>query len=435
MNSNSSESISIAGGSPLRGEITLPGDKSISHRSLLLGALARGETTIENLARGEDVKSTRSCLGQLGIPVSRTNGKVVVKGQGLEGFQQPEGPLDAGNSGTLTRLIAGILATHPFSTEITGDDSLRSRPMERIIDPLEEMGAEIISREGGKLPLTVSGGDLVGIEHRPEVASAQVKSSVLLAGLGATDETVVVEPGPSRDHTEKMLDAMGCPIEVENNRITVEKPEKLEPLKIRVPGDFSSASYFIAAATMVEGSRLRLKDVGLNETRTGFLDLLDRMGAEIEVENYRVENGEPRGDLVVSESELTGVRLTEDEVVKSIDELPLLAVVATQADGSTEVRNAEELRVKETDRISATVENLKNLGAEIEEFSDGFVVRGKTELTGGSVNSYKDHRIAMSMAVAALVAEGETQLIEPEWVEISFPEFFELMEGLMDERN
>ena len=432
MCSDSPETISITGSRPLRGELTLPGDKSISHRSLLLGSLASGETAIENLATGEDVQSTMRCLRQLGLSVEEEGEEVLVAGQGLGGFTKPDEPLDAGNSGTLTRLIAGILATHPFETEIDGDDSLRSRPMERIIDPLEEMGAEITSREG-KLPLTVSGGDLVGIEHRPKVASAQVKSSVLLAGLGASGETTVVEPGPSRDHTEKMLDAMGCPIEVENNRITVEKPEKLEPLKIRVPGDFSSASFFIAAATMVEGSMLRLKDVGLNETRTGFLDLLDRMGATIEVENYRVENGEPRGDLVVSESELRGVRLTEDEVVKSIDELPLLAVVATQADGVTEVRNAEELRVKETDRISATVENLKNLGAEIEEFSDGFVVRGKTELTGGSVESYKDHRIAMSMAVAALVAEGETELVEPDWVEISFPGFFDLMEGLMNE--
>ena len=432
MRSSSAESVSVTGGSPLRGEITLPGDKSISHRSLLLGALARGETTIENLARGEDVKSTISCLGQLGIPISEANGKFVVKGQGLEGFKQPEGPLDAGNSGTLTRLIAGILAAHSFSTEITGDDSLRSRPMERIIDPLAEMGAEITSREG-KLPMTVSGGDLVGIEHRPKVASAQVKSSVLLAGLGASGETVVVEPGPSRDHTEKMLDAMGCPIVVCDRRIAVRRPDHLEPLEIKVPGDFSSASYFIAAASMVKGSELRVRDVGLNETRTGLLELLNRMGASIEIENSAVRNGEPRGDLVVSDSELTGVRLTEDEVVKSIDELPLLAVIATQAEGVTEVRNAEELRVKETDRISATVENLKNLGAEIEELSDGFMVRGKNELTGGSVDSYKDHRIAMSMAVAALAAEGRTELFGPEWVEISFPGFFETMEGLMDE--
>lgn len=355
-----------------------------------------------------------------------------MKGQGLEGFQQPESPLDAGNSGTLTRLIAGILATHPFSTEITGDDSLRSRPMERIIDPLKEMGAEITSR-AGKLPMTVSGGNLQGIEHRPEVASAQVKSSVLLAGLGASGETVVIEPGPSRDHTERLLEAMDCPIEVRDNRIAVKRPNRLEPLEIKVPGDFSSASYFIAAASMVKGSELRVRDVGLNETRTGLLELLDRMGASIEIENSAVRNGEPRGDLVVSDSKLNGVRLTEDEVVKSIDELPLLAVIATQAEGVTEVRNAEELRVKETDRISATVENLKNLGAEIEELPDGFTVRGKSELTGGSVNSYRDHRIAMSMAVAALAAEGRTELFGPEWVEISFPGFFETMEGLMDE--
>ncbi|MBS3736186.1 MAG: 3-phosphoshikimate 1-carboxyvinyltransferase [Candidatus Bipolaricaulota bacterium] len=422
--------ISHSEGNGLTGEMRLPGDKSISHRALLLGSLAEGKSTLAHLAPGEDVRSTINCLRELGVPLVEEEDKFVIGGQGLRGFAEPKEKLDAGNSGTLTRLIAGILATHPFKAEIDGDDSLRSRPMERIIDPLEAMGAKLDSREGS-LPLVVTGGDLLGIEYRPRVASAQVKSSILLAGLGASGKTTVVEPGPSRDHTELMLEAMGYPISVDENRITVSGPHPLDPLELKVPGDFSSAGYFIAAACLIEGSQLTIRDVGLNETRTGFLELLTEMGASIELTNSEEHNGEPRGDLVVSRSDLTGVKMTEDQVVKSIDELPLLAVVATQAEGVTEVRGAEELRVKETDRIEATVTNLKNLGADIEELPDGFIVRGRNKLSGGLVKSFRDHRIAMSAAVAALVAEGETDLVEPEWVEISYPGFFETMEGLL----
>ncbi|MBS3787952.1 3-phosphoshikimate 1-carboxyvinyltransferase [Candidatus Bipolaricaulota bacterium] len=432
MRAKSTKAIYNSRGKGLTGELTVPGDKSISHRGLLLGSLAEGRTKIENLAPGEDVRSTVTCLQALGVPLGERENQFVVEGQGLKGFSEPEGSLDAGNSGTLTRLMAGVLATYPFISEIDGDDSLRSRPMERIIEPLEAMGARIDSREG-RLPLLVNGGDLKGIKYRPEVASAQVKSSILLAGLGALGETVVLEPGPSRDHTERMLKAMGYPIQVDKNRITVSGPHKLDPLELEVPGDFSSACYFIAAACLVDGSELTIKDVGLNETRTGFLELLNSMGASIQTTNYEERNGEPRGDLVVSQSNLTGISLTEDQVVKSIDELPLLAVAATQAEGVTEVRGAEELRVKETDRIKATVSNLRNLGADIEELPDGFIVRGRSKLSGSRVESFKDHRIAMSTAVAALVAEGETELVEPEWVEISYPSFFETMEELLDD--
>ncbi|MCF7889706.1 3-phosphoshikimate 1-carboxyvinyltransferase [Candidatus Bipolaricaulota bacterium] len=430
MSEKSVKTISHSGCDGLTGEMTFPGDKSISHRGLLLGSLAEGRSTLTNLAPGEDVGRTVDCLRALGVTVVEEENKFVLEGQGLRGFTEPKGSLDAGNSGTLTRLIAGILATHSFTTEIDGDDSLRSRPMERIIDPLESMGAKLDSREG-KLPLVVTGGDLQGIEYRPEVASAQVKSSVLLAGLGASGKTTLLEPGPSRDHTERMLEAMGYPIRVDGDRITVSGPHPLDPLKLKVPGDFSSAGYFIAAACLLEGSELTIRNVGLNETRTGFLELLTEMGASIELTSSEERNREPRGDLVVSKSDLSGVSLTEDQVVKSIDELPLLAVVATQADGVTEVRGAEELRVKETDRIKATVTNLKNLGADIEELPDGFIVRGRSKLSGGRVESFRDHRIAMSTAVAALVAEGETELVEPEWVEVSFPGFFETMEGLL----
>ena len=425
-------SVRISGGNPLVGEVRVPGDKSISHRGLLLGALAEGETKISNIAPGADVRSTMNCLGQLDVNVIEKNGQVLVEGRGPEGLEEPDRPLDAGNSGTLTRLIAGILATRSFETKIDGDDSLRSRPMERIIEPLELMGAKIDSR-GGQLPLKISGGNLNGIEYRPEVASAQVKSCILLAGIGATGETTVEEVGPSRDHTERILKAMGYPIEIEGNRISVDEPTSLEPLDLEVPGDFSSASYLIAAGLLVKDSKIKLKSVGLNDTRTGFLDLLSKMGGSVEVNNLTTRNEEPRGDLIVSSSNLRGVTLTEDQVVRSIDELPLLAVVASQAEGVTEVRGAEELRVKETDRISATVENLKELGADIQELPDGFVVKGKTKLHGGDLYSFDDHRIAMSAAVAALAAEGESALRDPEWVEVSFPRFFDVLEGLIDE--
>ena len=391
----------------LSGEVKIPGDKSISHRALMLGGLADGTTRISNLAPGEDVRSTMGCLGQLGVKIEEEGENILVQGNGHEGLRKPDRRLDAGNSGTLTRLLTGILASRPCETEIDSRD--------------------------GKLPLRVSGGDLKGIEYQPEVASAQVKSSILLAGLRASGSTTVKEVGPSRDHTERILDAMGYPIRVNGREVMVEGGGELSPISIDVPGDFSSASYLIAAGLIKEGSRIKLKSVGLNETRTGFLDLLERMGGEIEVQNRRTGNGEPRGDLLVSNSDLKGVELNKAEVVRAIDELPLLGIIASQAKGETTVRNAEELRVKETDRISATVNNLEELGADVEEFEDGFTVRGKTHLSGGNLKCYGDHRIAMSAAVGAMVAEGESRLENPEWVEVSFPDFFAVLEELASE--
>lgn len=416
----------------LSGEVKIPGDKSISHRAVMLGGLADGTTRINNLAPGEDVQSTVSCIRQLGVEIEEGDDEVLVKGNGHDGLGKPDRRLDAGNSGTLTRLLTGILASLPNEAEIDGDESLRSRPMERIIEPLEFMGAEIDSRDGN-LPLQISGGDLKGIEYQPEVASAQVKSSILLAGLRASGSTTVDEVGPSRDHTERILDAMGYPIRVNGREVTVDGGGELSPISIDVPGDFSSASYLIAAGLINDNSRIKLKSVGLNETRTGFLDLLERMGGDIEVKNRRTGNGEPRGDLLVSSSDLKGVDLNESEVVRAIDELPLLGVVATQAEGKTTLRNAEELRVKETDRISATVSNLEELGADVEEFEDGFTVRGKTHLSGGNLQSHRDHRIAMSAAVGAMAAAGESRLVNPEWVEVSFPDFFAVLEELASE--
>ncbi|MFP3952718.1 MAG: 3-phosphoshikimate 1-carboxyvinyltransferase [Candidatus Acetothermia bacterium] len=419
----------ITGGTPLKGNMSVPGDKSISHRALLLGGLGEGVTSIRNLAPGEDVESTMKVLGELGVEVEDDGREVQVHGSGLGGFTEPDGPLDAGNSGTLMRLISGIIAGQRFEATITGDTSLRSRPMDRIIGPLTEMGA-IIRAEDGTAPLTITGSRLSGVTHRPNVASAQVKSCLLLAGLHAEGETTVVEPGPSRDHTERMLAAMGYPIEIAEEGITVDGPAPLEPIEVEVPGDFSSAAFFIAGGLLVEGSNLIIRDVGLNDTRTGFLDLVDKMDAKIEVKNRRVEKGEPRGDLRVRHSELSGVELGGEDVVKAIDELPLLGVVATQAEGKTVVRGAEELRVKETDRISATVDNLRSLGADVEELKDGFIVDGGGGLTGGTVDSYRDHRIAMGAAVAAQVATGSTRLTGSEWVEVSFPGFFEKLEEL-----
>lgn len=419
----------ITGGKPLTGKMTVPGDKSISHRALLLGSLAEGTSRVENIAPGGDLNSTIRCLRELGVKIREEGGQLEVVGTGLFGYEKPESHLDAGNSGTLMRILTGILTGQDFTSTITGDESLRSRPMERIIGPLTQMGGNITSREG-RAPLEVTGSELNGITYRPQVASAQVKSSVLLAGIHARGKTTLIEPGPSRDHTERALKSMAYPIVQEENTISVRGPNKLKPLDITVPGDFSSASYFMAGAAIVDGSEIIIENVGLNQTRTGFLDLLSKMGADITVKNERTEAGEPRGDVVVTSSSLTGVKLSKEEVVRAIDELPLLAVVANQAKGRTEIRGAKELRVKETDRISAIVENLGSLGANVTEFEDGLAIEGPTTLVGDEVDSFNDHRIAMSAAIAAQAASGVTALRGPEWVEISFPGFFERLEGL-----
>jgi len=431
MTGSGSNQLELTGGKPLKGEITVPGDKSISHRALLLGSLATGESFVRNIAPGEDLRSMVSCLSQLGVEIQDGNDGISVLGKGLMNYTPPGSALDAGNSGTLIRLLTGVLCGQNFTSVITGDESLRSRPMKRIVVPLKKMEAEVIS-EDGHAPLKIEGGGLKGIVYRPKVASAQVKSCVLLAGLAAEGRTVVVEPGPSRDHTERMLKAMDYPVKVEENVIEVDGPQQLSPINSTVPGDFSSASYFIAAALILEGSEILIRKVGLNSTRTGFLDLINKMGASVSVENRRTESEEPVGDIFVTYSDLKSVELSGSDVVKAIDELPLLGVLATQARGTTTVTDAEELRVKETDRIKATVDNLRRLGADAHELQDGFVVEGQAPLSGGSVDSYMDHRIAMSMAVAAQVSDGKTTIVDPKWVEVSFPGFFDKLEELKD---
>jgi len=415
----------------LRGCISVPGDKSISHRALMLGALAEGKTVIRGLAPGEDVRSTKHCLQQLGVSIQEKSGKIHVTG-GL-GLQKSETILDAGNSGTTMRLLAGILAGQPFSTTITGDASLRRRPMRRIIEPLAQMGATIKSSENGGAPLEIHGGKLNGIRYQMPIASAQLKSGVLFAGWGAEGETVIEEKIPTRDHSERLLRKMGARLSVVNHQSTVisVRAGKLYGGEIEVPGDFSSAAFFIAAAVLLNGSELMIKNVGVNSTRTAFLDGVRQMGAEIEIVNVRHESYEPIADLIVRSHPLFAAPMSGAQIPLLIDEIPILAVMATQAEGETHIRDARELRVKESDRIAALVHNLRAMGAVVEELPDGLVITGPTKLRGAEIDSFGDHRMAMAFAIAGLLADAPTVIHHAECVDISFPEFFEILKNVV----
>jgi len=415
----------------LRGRVKIPGDKSISHRALLLGAIAEGTTRIRNFLPAADCLATLACVRALGVEVERlSETELIVHGHGLHDLTEPEDILGCAGSGTTMRLLAGILAGQPFYSVLTGNEQLRRRPMGRIVEPLRLMGATVLGRDDGRLPpLTILGGNLHGIEYRLPVASAQVKSAILLAGLYADGPTVIHEPGPARDHTERMLAAMGANIQYQISNIKVQS-SNLSSLDIVVPGDISSAAYFIAAACLVPGSEVVVVGVGVNPTRTGFLDVLKKMGADILVENRRDSGGEPVADVVVRAGCLRGTEVKGDQVPRMIDEFPILAVVATQVQGTTEVSDAAELRVKETDRIANIAVELRKLGARIEERPDGFVVKGPTPLVGTQVNSHGDHRLAMSLAIAGLVAEGETTVEGSECIADSFPGFEEVLTAL-----
>ena len=410
----------------IRGRLAVPGDKSISHRALIFAALGRGTSEIEHLSGGKDVQSTRRVLRTLGVEIEEDRGRLKVFGKGPEGLQEPEAVLHCGNSGTTARLMAGVLAGRPFFSVLTGDSSLRRRPMARITVPLREMGANFWGRGGGSLlPLAVRGGRLRGISYTLRVASAQVKTAVLLAGLQAEGGTAVVEPAQSRDHTERLLRWLGAPLEVHGGEIRVRRGE-LPAFSLRVPGDFSSAAFFLALAAVHPDAELEISGLNLNPTRTGFLRVLQRMGAGVEVE-VREAEPEPVGTVRISSSALRNVRISAEELPQFIDEVPLLAVVATQAEGGFELRGAKELRVKESDRLHAIVSQLRKMGAEIEELPDGFRGRGPVELSGARLNAGPDHRITMALAVAASVARGESLLRGERWVAISFPEFFDLL--------
>ncbi|MEO2153935.1 MAG: 3-phosphoshikimate 1-carboxyvinyltransferase [Aquificota bacterium] len=417
----------------IEGTLRVPSDKSISHRAIILGSLADGPVRVKNWLRAADTLATLNIYRQLGVEIEEiTPTELVVKGTGFEGLREPSDILDAQNSGTTTRLTLGVLATQPFFSVITGDNSLRRRPMLRVVKPLRQMGATIDGREEGNLlPLAVRGGQLKGISFFNKKASAQVKSALLLAGLQAEGITEVEEPYLSRDHTERMLQLF----EVDLNIIPTEggilvKLKGGQTLKgdkdIVVPADPSSAAFFAAAAVLLPGSHLVLKDVLINPTRDGFFRKLKEMGANIEYTNVREISREPIADIEVKYSpDLRGVEVHPEEVPAMIDELPLLAVVATQAEGRTLIKGASELRVKESDRIKATVENLRKMGAKIEELPDGMVIEGKTSLKGAKIKTYDDHRIAMAFTIAGLIADGPVELDNPECVKISYPNFFE----------
>jgi 3-phosphoshikimate 1-carboxyvinyltransferase len=409
---------------PVRGTLTFPGDKSISHRALMLGALAAGESIIINLSTGVDVATTRRCLAAAGIHFHSQDDAVTVVGGT---FHDPDQPVDCGNSGTTARLLLGLFAGRGLSAAFRGDASLSRRPMRRIIEPLKQMGARLSSREG-YLPIRLDRAPLHGITYTPPVASAQVKSALLLAGLGAAGNTTVIEQRPTRDHTEIMLAHLGAEVQVQGNRITIAPLRRpLEPFRMTVPGDPSTAAFFAAAAALVPGSDLILKGINTNPTRIGFFRALERMGTGLEQLQEGEAHGEPVGDYRITPRPLRALRVTAAEVPGLIDELPILAILATQAEGTTVVTGAGELRVKESDRIRAIVQNLQRLGGKVDEREDGFVVHGPTRLHGGSVTTFGDHRIAMAFAVAELITDGPVRLDDRDCVRISCPEFFHLL--------
>lgn len=409
------------------GRLRLPGDKSISHRYAILGAIAEGETRIRNYSTGADCRSTLECLRALGTPAEREGEEVVIRGKGLGGFEPPATTLDAGNSGSTMRLLAGVLAGQPFVTRISGDASLSRRPMDRILRPLTLMGAEVEAREGRFPPLEIRGGPLRAIEYELPVASAQVKSCVLLAGLYAEGRTTVVEPVRTRDHTEIALRHFGAEIETAGRRISVAGRPRLEGRRLEVPGDLSSAAFFIAAALILPGSELVIEDVGLNPTRSALLDFLCSMGARIRILNVHERAGELVGDLEVRSSPLRGGVIEKATTAALIDEIPVLAVLGALSEEGLTVREAAELRVKETDRIATVAENLRRMGAVVETSADGFHVPGRQKLRGAALDSFGDHRIAMAFSIAALAAEGESLLEGAEAAGVSFPEFFHLL--------
>ena len=418
------------------GRLKLPGDKSISHRAALIGALASGPSIITNFSTALDCGSTLSCLQQLGVQIKRTDNTVEITGS--EKFTQPVSALDCGNSGSTMRILAGVLARQTFSSELTGDSSLNSRPMGRIIEPLELMGAQIRSHDG-KPPLSIEGAkEIRPIVYKLPVASAQVKSAVLFAGLGAHGRTQVKETSLSRDHTERLFNGFGVVVTTDADlTVTLDGPAHLENGNITIPGDISSAAYFVAAAMMLPGSELTIEDVGLNPTRSEFLSVLSSWGADISTTDLRTERNEPMGTITVRggiapHPKNSNARLLDKSRIPSlIDELPLLAVVGSQIPGGIEIRDASELRHKESDRLRATAVNLRNMGAEVEEHPDGLSIFGPTTLRGASLDSFGDHRIAMSFSVAALSADGATEIQGAECVDISFPEFYKLLHSVV----
>jgi 3-phosphoshikimate 1-carboxyvinyltransferase len=415
----------------LDGKVSPPGDKSISHRAVILNGIALGDSRVSNFAQSADCLATVACLRSLGVAIeSSTGGGLVVRGVGDKGLKEADDVLCAENSATTMRLLAGLLAGQPFLSIITGDRSLRSRPMDRVIQPLRLMGAQIWGRSSNsRAPLVIKGGQLHGIRYMLPVPSAQLKSALLLAALYARGDTVIKEPIASRDHTERMLKAMGAKIRVKGNAITV-SPGRLKAVDIAVPGDISSAAFWLVAGAIHKRANIRLSNVGINPTRSGIIDVLNAMGANLTVTNERMVSGEPVADLRVQSSQLSGMEISGELIPRAIDEIPLIALAASVARGKTVIRDAGELRVKESDRISNTAKELLKLGADVQELPDGMIIQGRKNLRGAACESHRDHRLAMMLGIAALVAEGETEIDNAEAVNISYPRFWQDLKRL-----
>lgn len=415
----------------LKGEVTIPGDKSISHRAVMFGSISNGLTEVTNFLQGADCLSTISCFRKLGISIENTPEKILIHGKGLHGLSAPLEQLDAGNSGTTVRLISGILAPQPFSVTLTGDASIQKRPMKRIIDPLTQMGASIKSKNGNDCaPLSITGSPLKAIHYTSNVASAQVKSAILLAGLYADGETTVTEPYISRNHSEIMLRYFGAAVTTKDTTASILPEPKLSGQKVEVPGDISSAAYFIAAGLLVPNSEILIKNVGINPTRDGILKVAKEMGGNITLLNINEEHGEPVADILVKSSSLHGITIKGEIIPTLIDELPIIAIMAAFAKGTTTIMDAAELKVKESNRIDVMAENLSAMGCDITPTADGMIIHGGSPLTGAIIDSKLDHRIAMSFAIAALRADGITEIKGSQCVNISYPAFYQDLERL-----
>jgi len=416
----------------LFGELNIPGDKSISHRSVMFGSIAHGKTTVTNFLPGEDCLSTISCFRKLGIKIEETEEELIIHGNGFDGLKEPNEILDVGNSGTTIRLLLGILAGRPFFSTLVGDRSIGKRPMTRVTEPLTKMGAAIDGREHGLYtPISIRGGKLNPIHYKLPVPSAQVKSALILAGLQAEGESVIIEPAAARDHTERMIRMFGGEIHQENGSIRVTGGQRLTAAHVHVPGDISSAAFFLVAGAIVPDSEIVLKNVGLNPTRTGIIEVMKKMGAAIELISNQDDTFEPSGDIVIKTSKLTGTVIEGDLIPKLIDEIPIIALLATQAEGQTIIKDAEELKVKETNRIDTVVQELKKLGASIEATEDGMIINGNSQLTGGTVSSHGDHRIGMMLSIAALLCKHDVFLEDAEAISVSYPNFFTHLNSLI----
>ncbi|WHY75874.1 3-phosphoshikimate 1-carboxyvinyltransferase [Neobacillus sp. WH10] len=416
----------------LFGEVTIPGDKSISHRSVMFGSIAYGETKVTNFLPGDDCLSTISCFRKLGVTIEESDNQLRIIGNGFEGLTEPDGVLDVGNSGTTIRLLMGILAGRPFFSTLVGDESIGKRPMTRVTGPLTRMGAWLDGRKNGAFtPISIRGGQLNPFHYELPVASAQVKSALILAGLQAAGESTIIEPAETRDHTERMIQQFGGEITKNNKVITVKGGQKLTASTIHVPGDISSAAFFLVAGAVIPRSEIVLKNVGLNPTRTGIIEVMKKMGADLEIVQKDDNSFEPTGDLIIKTSNLKGTVVEGDIIPKLIDEIPIIALLATQAEGITVIKDAEELKVKETNRIDTVVYELRKLGASIEATNDGMIIYGKSNLNGGRVSSHGDHRIGMMLSIAALLCINNVELEQSEAISVSYPNFFAHLNSLI----